>query len=288
MYTCSLCSKEYADRSSFYRHRKIKHPELRATKVCIISTKKETTLYHFDKYCSAYKTCAGCGISFHAMSEQKYCGQSCAATTNNAVRSPPSDEQRLKTSLSMTGRRKPEHLCVRRSHVCKSCGSIFSSKKKKHSTCSQSCLHDYMSKIGADRQISKNFSSKIPGFSYNDIVVDCDSKLEAAAVIYLVDHCGAIDIERCTSILHYTGDDGVARRFLPDFYVRTATSRVLVEVKSVYKKELTVNDYNQNFGPKRKSLVDFGNNKGLETMWLDTDFDPRFKTIYRRVCHQLT
>lgn len=128
-----------------------------------------------------------------------------------------------------------------------------------------------------------NFSLKQPGFTYAGITIDCDSKLECAAVIYLVEVLGAIDIVRGTSILHYYDADGGHHRFLPDFYVRTENDRWLVEVKQVQKQSPKINLYNRYLPEKKQALADFCEQKALKSMWLDFDFDPRFRRIYRKL-----
>lgn len=66
-----------------------------------------------------------------------------------------------------------------------------------------------------------NFSTKVGLFEYKGFAVECDSKLEAAAVVYLVDRCGAKRVERFRSILTFRDTDGHVHRFNPDFFCTT-------------------------------------------------------------------
>jgi hypothetical protein len=116
------------------------------------------------------------------------------------------------------------------------------------------------------------------------VIVSCDSKLEAAGVIFLVDHMGASKIDRCTSIINFKDDLNINHKFNPDFYVTTSDDRrIIVEVKQVWRQSPNINKYNRFFEEKREALINFSSSKGLESLWLDFDYDPAFQKIYRKL-----
>lgn len=128
-----------------------------------------------------------------------------------------------------------------------------------------------------------NFAIRVAGFTYKNITIDCDSRLETAAVVYLVDVVGATSIERVRSILTYKDDDGMTRRYNPDFYVRVGGDRLVVEVKQTPARSSRQNSYNRFFPQKKKALEDFATARGMRYMWLDFEYDKRFKTLYQRM-----
>lgn len=128
---------------------------------------------------------------------------------------------------------------------------------------------------------TSNLSTRIEGFRYKNVTIDCDSKLEAAAVIYLVDHLGADSVERCHSIINYYDQDGGHHRFLPDFYIRIGNDRFIAEVKQVYRKASSINNYNRFFAEKRQALNEFANCKKMSSLWIDFDTAAELKKIYK-------
>jgi hypothetical protein len=130
-----------------------------------------------------------------------------------------------------------------------------------------------------------NFSTKQPAHTYKGITIDCDSIMEVCAVEHLVDKYGAISIERFKSILTYKAD-GKTRRFNPDFYVRTADARYIVEVKQVKRKAASRGAYDLYFPEKKQTLVDFCEARGFLPLWLDFDLDKEFEKKYRKKIYE--
>jgi hypothetical protein len=109
--------------------------------------------------------------------------------------------------------------------------------------------------------------------------------MEVCAVEHLVDKYGAISIERFKSILTYKAD-GKTRRFNPDFYVRTADARYIVEVKQVKRKAASRGAYDLYFPEKKQTLVDFCEARGFLPLWLDFDLDKEFEKKYRKKIYE--
>jgi hypothetical protein len=226
-----------------------------------------------------------------------FCSRSCAATVNNTGRT-ITQEQREKVANSLNSyfesttpeerlqTAKTPKFCKIYYHVCTECDRKFIKNVKQRMTCSPYCANSQNSRRMMDKIIGDsagNFSLKQPGFTYKGVTVDCDSKLETAAVMYLIDVMGATSITRGTAILHYYDQQGGHHRFLPDFYVRTEDDRWMVEVKQVQSQSPKLGKYNRYFAEKREALIDFCERKGLQPLWLDFDHDPRFQKIYRKV-----
>ena len=285
---CPCCSKEIKSKTSFYQHVK-KHSDYIPETVFRIKDRKEMHISYFEIYLKKIHNCKNCGIEYFSKDKKSiFCGHSCSATLTQKGKI-ISEETKKKTSISLTGRKiKNENEYVKYFHICKNCSNTFISPHKRRATCSKTCLEELNSKNGIinSKRNGGNFSTKIYNFNYKHITVDCDSILEAAAIIYLVDFKNAIHIERCKSILNYYDENnGKNRRFLPDFFVKTLNGITVVEVKSFYKKEMVINDYNKNFSPKKKALSDFCKLRNFEELWLDTNYDINFKKIYRKLCY---
>lgn len=122
--------------------------------------------------------------------------------------------------------------------ICEVCGDEYFGNMKS-STCSNICTNQLLSKkrsLNIIKNGTSNPMSKQEPFSYkfvNNIM--CDSNLEKAAIIYLVDVFMADNIKRFKSLLSYYDGD-INRRFNPDFYVTKDELVYIVEVKMNYSK----------------------------------------------------
>ena len=89
--------------------------------------------------------CLFCGKKLEGKSRftKKFCNSSCAASYNNKLRGPVSEETKQKTSNSLklynTSKGKLDN---DREHVCLTCGKTFRSKKKNIKYCSVECAHN--------------------------------------------------------------------------------------------------------------------------------------------------
>lgn len=294
MHKCSHCSKEFETRSGYNRHRANYHSDDPVSiKLCLIETKKIINLKQYEAYISKFIKCKYCEKEFFSKYNSVYCSQSCAAycSAYNRNRPPMSQEQRNNISITLKEFNEEQKILNPRTlkryqYTCEVCEKEFEHSSNRRKVCSLECGYELSSITQSSNianGISTNFSSPIENFTYKHITINCDSKLEAAAIIFLIDYVGVDSIERFNSILYYKNENDENRRFVPDFYVRKNTERLVVEVKSVYKSALAINDYNKYLVEKRNSLEAFCNDRGFIPMWLTTDYDPKFKSIYRKI-----
>jgi hypothetical protein len=312
METCSICSKTFKNSLALSGHSRwhkttiYKEPIFDYSVSCIF-TKKKMHITRWEDYQNRVRNCQCCKKLFEKIGNTSglFCSKSCSATENNKKREPVSDKQKQKTSnalktyfdnhggrqWSTTHKTKIENYKYNFISVNFStciCGKIFLSKgknwkPKKH--CSTNCRNEALSENRIkflQENGTSNFSTRIPGFCYKNITIDCDSKLEAAAVQYLIDVKSASHIERCESIVNFYDKHGKHHRFLPDFFVRIDYKSYIVEVKQVYRKSSYIGDYNQYFEEKKKALLKFCDEKNLEMLWLDFDYDKLFEKMYRK------
>lgn len=287
--------------------------------VCCIETKTKIQTRYFEQHLNSLCKCGYCSKTFKKGkgSSGQYCSRSCSVSATNKARGPKTAEEKTKISTSLrifhssnlvsadvygpflsnyiTKRNKKPiskintypHTRIEL-HLCEHCTLSFWRKQtayKPSRFCSKKCINEAQS----ERMIKKiqlsgttNFSTRVNQYTYKHVTIDCDSKLEAAGVNYLIDYAGASHIERCTSIINFKDRDGVNHKFLPDFFVIINDEKYIVEVKQVYKKSTQINNYNRFFIEKRVALENFCMIKNLKSMWLDFDYDPRFGKLYKK------
>jgi hypothetical protein len=147
--------------------------------------------------------------------------------------------------------------------------------------CSKAC-ENYFHSLHRQQVLNTKgpFSTQRRLFEYKGVTVECDSFLEEAGVVYLVDVLGAKCISRYENILNFY--EGEAHRtFNPDFWVIGADNTpIIVEVKMLWL-EGNSHSYNRNIPLKKIALKRFCDSKGFGFIWLDFDYDLEFKRIYR-------
>lgn len=229
--------------------------------------------------------CKKCGKDFIPQKGLKqYCSLKCRNSRNFTEESRKLKSKSALNSLKII-KKKQENVIIRenRKSTCIICGDEFKYKWNVK-TCSAECYQyllsilrqDYLMKNGTD-----NFKTKQYEFEYNGIKIRCDSKLEIAGIIYLKDIFQADCIERYSNILNfYIGE--LHKTFNPDFYVKKSNKIYIVEVKM---KWINTSDHIYNFTIplKKEALKKYCDGKGFNMIWLDFDYDIRFKEIYNDV-----
>lgn len=114
------------------------------------------------------------------------------------------------------------------------------------------------------------------------MTINLDSKLEASAIIYLVDFLGATKISRFKSILHFSDSDNINHRFNPDFFCIIENIPTVVEVKQIYRKSPSVNNYNKFLHEKEQALKEFCDKRNYSYIWL-TPENSDLKKIYSSI-----
>jgi hypothetical protein len=167
--------------------------------------------------------------------------------------------------------------------VCIICGTPFSARHgyDTKQTCGDVCKRRLLS-TKRGKYLSENGSkwkSERRVFNYKGIELECDSALEEAGIMYLKDIMRVDVIERYRNLVNYHDEDGVHRCYNPDFWVIKDRKIYLVEVKM--KWSVTSDHfYNKTIPIKKKALKEFCEEKNYECIWLDFDYDDRFKKIY--------
>lgn len=221
----------------------------------------------------------------------RYCSRACA---NSRIRT---EAIKLKTSITAKSSKvKKEaerlrwiryyetHERKRITRICKICGNEFEVKHKQsvRTTCSYECKC-YLLSVRRQEIIQRDgFDTKRELFKYNSIEIYCDSILEKAAIIYLVDFLKVKKVERFRNLLNFWKGD-CRKTFNPDFWITFEDgAEGIVEVKMKYYEGYEY-EYNATIPYKKQALEDFCNERGYKNIWLTFDYDKRFKTIYNNL-----
>lgn len=211
-----------------------------------------------------------------------YCSRSCANS-----RGPRSEEFKEKVSKKLKGKVFREYPKPKPKYrICSICGEEFQVMRTKsgrfsyRKTCSDICKSLAFS-LSAQNRIKKQgiWSTPKTDFIYKDISISCDSKLEEAGIIYLKDILKVDKIERFNNLVHYWVD-GSHKTFNPDFWVKKDKTIFIAEVKMVWVKNID-HHYNKTIPYKKEALKEFCNDKGYKLIWLDFDYDDKFKCVYK-------
>lgn len=242
----------------------------------LITTKKKQEYLANPRLCGC-----GCGeaIPFEKP-KNKFISQSHAATFNNTgtIQSLERIQLRNKT-------RKSHFYPSTRIYfnICKSCNAIFVNRVRRK-TCSKQCYTENNSNNGAKlaAQNKNNFSTRVSNFTYRGTTINCDSKLECAAVIYLTEIKQATQIEKFRGILSFKDEVNRTRKFNPDIICMINGKTTIVEVKQVWNTTCNINSYNKYFNEKKASLEKYCCRNNYDSIWLDFNYDNKLKEIYRK------
>lgn len=210
----------------------------------------------------------------------RFCSRSCA---NSKVFTAETRELKSRKNLEFYARRREaDHSHY---YTCEVCGTEFYSKQCNYSkpkTCSASCRSTLQS-IKRTAYLAEHGSwvSERRAFSYKNVSIECDSALEEAAVVYLVDVQDAVAVERYRNLINYH-ESGLHKVFNPDFWVTFKDGSCgIVEVKMRWSVTSS-HSYNRPIPLKKAALQAFCKDKGLQFIWLDFDYDSRFQPIYEK------
>jgi len=265
-----------------------------------ISIKKNNELknrQNVENYLNNPSKCKKCDVILSFENKNlKFCSKSCAASFNNKKR------EKIKYNLSEQGRiniinslkkncknyDKSKKMQLEYFHnlkFCSICNKELSYENRNKKTCSSECYKELLSKIRIEKILEKgtnNFKTKCSTFNYKNVInFQCDSRLEQAAIIYLIDCFKADKIEKFKSIINFK-EDTQNRRFNPDFFVIKDDKVFIVEVKMTWIKN-SKHNYNRTIPLKKEALSIFCRNKGYEMIWLDFNYDKKFKEIYKNI-----
>lgn len=165
---------------------------------------------------------------------------------------------------------------------CVVCGSKFKGIAK---TCSKECNCRLMS-LHRMRVIlesgTNNFHTKRGKFTYKNAVdIECDSNLEKAAIVYMIDILNVEKIERYRNVINFWMGD-FHKIFNPDFISWKNGQTYIVEAKMKWSST-SIHPYNFTIPCKKEALAKFCEEKGYQMIWLDFSYDVRFRRIYKDV-----
>ncbi len=279
---CQHCDTEFKIKSGtkgMFCSNKCSYLAQHAKKSLRISITKQTNVENYlqnPRYCKC-----GCGeIIPYDKQNNKFVSQSHAATFNNTGNI-HSELSKKKRSIKQKSKFDPRTRVY--SNICVNCSNTFFHTTKRQ-TCSPTCLSENSSKIGATlaAQNKNNFSTRVSNFKYKEVTINCDSKLECAAVIYLSDIKCATRIEKFRGILSFKDEEEKTRKFNPDIICYIDGITHIVEVKQVWNTTCNINSYNKYFKEKKQALEDYCIVNNFNYIWLDFNYDQRLKEIYNK------
>lgn len=165
---------------------------------------------------------------------------------------------------------------------CTICGSEFTvSIWRKAAICSDNCRNQRFSECRSNAIANKQWNSKRRRISYKSVQVEVDSFLEEAAIQMIVDELNASNIQRFKSILTFK-EEGVTRRFNPDFICHINQRIVVVEVKQAWNRN-SKHSYNRTIPLKRAALEKFCIDRNYSMLWVDSIEFPQLKSFYTKI-----
>lgn len=301
---CEICGKVFDSKRKLSGHMKVHKPGYEEQKKLAAENARKRAKEQYEKDKAEYDVnpikCLVCGtpldfdkaIKRHA----KFCSPSCIVTWGNLHRDTRSEESKNKTRESVTKywktekgqKRIKEQKIIR---ICALCGKEFTKKKGMHRSnkyCSEECALTAISKNRIEKIVKdggSNFATKWD-LSYKGNDYKCDSLLEAAAIIWLIDKKNATSIKRSTTILEFVASDNKVHRYNPDLIAEIDNETWVIEVKQDREKSATSKGWERYclfWDEKKKVLADYASENNYKWLWLNPQHDSEFKRLYRSV-----
>lgn len=174
--------------------------------------------------------------------------------------------------------------------TCPVCGKKFYASITKTATCSQKCANVIISKKRIQKMIkegSTGLSTFVGDYTYKDLTVRCESKLEVAALKVLIDDLKMKNVERPDFSIPYIDKNGIERNYHPDFITSDGDKRYLVEVKDESKKNKRKGYFN-NLDIKKEIFYEYCKNNDLIPIWMNRYNFPNLHTVYRKVLEEFS
>ena len=225
------------------------------------------------------KSCLKCGKEHDgSYGSGSYCSKSCS---HSRVFSEESKQKKRDKTINFW--KENPKIKIEKKTICCVCGSEF--EYKWHvKTCSILCKNYLLSikrQEAIQNQGTNNWKTKQEVFNYKFVEnITTDSKLEQAAIIYLVDIFKADKIEKYKNILNFWEGQN-HRTFNPDFWVIKGGEVYIVEVKMKWSDNST-HIYNRTIPYKKEALQKYCDEHKYKMIWLDFDYDQEFKKIYNK------
>lgn len=296
---CSICGKVFTSERQLNGHMKVHKPEYeeqnrrqketQRTNAAIIRKQKE------DNYYKNPKLCVECGnpLSYKqaVTYKSKTCSLSCSVAYGNKQRGGHSKKTKLaiangmkKWASSNEGQKAID--AKRKYSICPVCGKEFNNPDR--DTCSAECGNQLISQKRIQKIIKDGTSNTSSRYilTYNGEDYRCDSKLEIASVIFMIENMRLKRIERFTSILNFKDKNGRTRRYNPDFICDSDGETMIIEVKQDTEKITDGEDfknYKMFLTEKKETLEKFCNERNYKWLWLTPSYDIELRRLYRRI-----
>lgn len=191
-----------------------------------------------------------------------------------------------KISIANSGKGNPPVI-----NICKNCNSEYLAtwKRRNRKYCSIECGKNAVSlnldirkklsscRINAIKNGICNGRGEKSMYFFKGDFIRCDSRIESACLDFF-DRKGATSMKRCPISIEYE-DDGIVRKFLPDFEIilnekiHIIEARSYISIKSLNEKW---RDYNRKSILKKKALEQFCENIGYEYFWFTKDMNLKY------------
>ena len=296
---CSICGKVFNSERQLNGHMKVHKPEYEEQKRRQAeNNKRKAELLRKQKEDGYYKKptlCVECGnpLSYKQaiVYKSKTCSLSCSVAFGNKQRGGHSEKTKLaiangmkKWASSDEGQKAID--AKRKYSICPICGKEFNNPDR--DTCSPECGNQLISQKRIQKIIKDGTSNTSSRYilTYNGVEYRCDSKLEIASVIFMIEHMGLKRIERFTSILNFKDNKGKTHRYNPDFICNSNGETVIIEVKQDVNKVTngeSFQNYKMFLTEKKEALEKFCNERNYKWLWLTPSYDIEFRRLYRRI-----
>lgn len=296
---CSICGKVFNSERQLNGHMKVHKPEYedqnrrqretQQTNAAIRRKQKE------DNYYKNPKLCVECGnpLSYKqaVTYKSKTCSLSCSVAYGNKQRGGHSEKTKLaiangmkKWASSNEGQKAID--TKRKYSICPVCGKEFNNPDR--DTCSAECGNQLISQKRIQKIIKDGTSNTSSRYvlTYNGIEYRCDSKLEIASVIFMIEKMGIKQIERFTSILNFKDKNNRTHRYNPDFICKSDGKTMIIEVKQDDEKitdDESFENYKKFLKEKKETLKTYAEYKGYKWLWLTPSYDIELRRIYRSI-----
>lgn len=204
----------------------------------------------------------------------RFCSSKCARSYSTKEKRSKINEK-IRQKLKESG-----HGLVQK--TCPSCEKIFfvAWNKRKQKSCSLSCAailsnknpktkkKQSIARINAIKSGKQNSCGIKCEYKFQGYTIQCDSKLEYACLDYFENIMGANQMRRCDETITYL-DNGITRRYLPDFIINVEETEYIVECKSFASKDLNTKwrKYNELAEIKKIELEKYAKKTNRKSFW---------------------
>lgn len=296
---CSICGKVFNSERQLNGHMKVHKPEYedqnrrqRETQQANATIKRKQKE---DDYYKNPKLCVECGkpLSYkQAITyKSKTCSRSCSVAFGNKQRGGHSEKTKQSISKGMkkwaSSDEGQEVIDAKRKYsICPICGKKFNNPDR--NTCSPECGNQLISQKRIQKIINEGTTNTSSRYilTYGGEEYRCDSKLEIASIIFMIEFMGIKQIERFTSILNFKDNKDRTHRYNPDFICNSNGETMIIEVKQDTEKmtdDEVFKNYKMFLKEKKETLEKFCNERNYKWLWLTPSYDIELRRLYNKI-----